>query len=279
MPRDSSGNMTLPAGNPVVADTKITTAWANPTMSDLASEIEDSLSRSGKGGMLVPFQHSDGTAVSPGITFTNQTGSGLYRPSGGVGVSVIGVLKQLWEAALTTFKTAVKMESTLEVTGVATFTATPVLSAGISGITNASLPAKNDAISSSTAGWNGTLSSLAWEDVSNATVTITTTGRPVCICLVPDANASFPSYFGGQNVTGAAVAADFHILRGSTLVGWTTTRWTGPGAGGSTIYMPASAFTVVDRVAAGTYTYKLQGYADTNTTARVVFCKLYAYEL
>lgn len=51
MSRDANGNFNLPAGNPVVTGTVITTAWANPTMADLGSALTDSLSRTGKGGM------------------------------------------------------------------------------------------------------------------------------------------------------------------------------------------------------------------------------------
>ena len=88
MPRDASGNMTLPATNPVVADTDITTTWANGTLADLAAEVEDSLSRSGKGGMLVPFQNFDGTVTFPGISFTNDTTTGFSRSAAGLAVSI-----------------------------------------------------------------------------------------------------------------------------------------------------------------------------------------------
>jgi len=55
MSRDSAGNYNLPAGNPVITGTIIETVWANPTMSDLAAALSDSLSRSGKGGMGAPL--------------------------------------------------------------------------------------------------------------------------------------------------------------------------------------------------------------------------------
>ena len=61
MPRDASGNMTLPVGNPVVSGTAISSAVQNATMADLAAEIQDSLSRSGKGGMLVAFETQTAT--------------------------------------------------------------------------------------------------------------------------------------------------------------------------------------------------------------------------
>ena len=56
MPRDSAGNYTLPAGNPVLSSTIIDTSWANPTMEDLGDSLTNSLSRNGEGGMLVPFK-------------------------------------------------------------------------------------------------------------------------------------------------------------------------------------------------------------------------------
>lgn len=77
MPRDSNGLYTLPAGNPVVSDTTISSSWANTTLADIAAEIQDSLDRSGKGGMLVSFNFSNGTVGNPGITFTNDTTTGL----------------------------------------------------------------------------------------------------------------------------------------------------------------------------------------------------------
>jgi|SRR5262245_5273352 len=79
MPRDINGNYTLPAGNPVTAGTIIESAWANSTMSDIEAALTDSLSRTGSGGMSVPFENADGTMASPGITFANETTSGLYR--------------------------------------------------------------------------------------------------------------------------------------------------------------------------------------------------------
>lgn len=49
MPRDGSGNYTLPSGNPVVTNTVISSSgWANPTLTDLAAAITQSLSRDGQ---------------------------------------------------------------------------------------------------------------------------------------------------------------------------------------------------------------------------------------
>jgi hypothetical protein len=83
MPRNGSGTYTLPAGNPVVAGTTIDASWANDTMNDLANEITNSLSRTGAGGMLAPFRVADGSVSAPGLAFTNETNSGLYRAGSG----------------------------------------------------------------------------------------------------------------------------------------------------------------------------------------------------
>jgi len=64
MPRNSSGIYTLPAGNPVVADTVIDVDWANPTMSDIGNEITLSLPRNGSAGMTGPLMLL-GNATAP----------------------------------------------------------------------------------------------------------------------------------------------------------------------------------------------------------------------
>lgn len=49
MSRDGSGNYTLPSGNPVVPNTIISSGgWANPTLSDIAAALTQSLSKDGQ---------------------------------------------------------------------------------------------------------------------------------------------------------------------------------------------------------------------------------------
>jgi hypothetical protein len=99
MPRDSNGQYTLPAGNPVVTDTDITSNWGNTTMGDIGNEITNSLDRTGRGGMTGPFGVIDGTAAQPGLRFIAETNSGLYRPSIGVlGLSSQGSVAALFNA-------------------------------------------------------------------------------------------------------------------------------------------------------------------------------------
>ncbi len=78
MPRDASGNYTLPAGNPVVTGTTVDASWANDTMDDIKTVLTDSLSRTGDGGMLVAFEFASGLVSAPGMAWTSEPTSGFY---------------------------------------------------------------------------------------------------------------------------------------------------------------------------------------------------------
>jgi hypothetical protein len=97
MPRNGSGVYTLPAGNPVVSGTVIESTWANTTLNDLANEMTNSLARNGAGGMTAPFKLFDGTEAAPGLAFTLEPATGLYRESAGVaGFSALGSKRMSW---------------------------------------------------------------------------------------------------------------------------------------------------------------------------------------
>lgn len=100
MPRNSSGNYTLPAGNPVVPNTLIETAWANPTMSDIGSAITDSLDRSGRGAMLAPLLLVAGSEAAPALAFTSESTSGFWRVGANIiGLALAGVERMRWTTA------------------------------------------------------------------------------------------------------------------------------------------------------------------------------------
>lgn len=84
MARDSGGTYSLyTPGNPVVSGTIISSSWANNTLNDLATAMTDSLARSGQGGMLAPLKLFAGTIGAPGLSWTAETTSGLYRAGAG----------------------------------------------------------------------------------------------------------------------------------------------------------------------------------------------------
>jgi|688.fasta_scaffold02404_36 hypothetical protein len=92
MPRNASGIYTLPGGNPVTPGDVIEADWANTTLEDVADALTNSLSRTGAGGMLAPFRIADGSVSGPGLSYLNETNTGLYRSgSGSVWMSILGV--------------------------------------------------------------------------------------------------------------------------------------------------------------------------------------------
>ena len=64
MPRDISGNYTLPAGNPVVVGTIIDVNWANPTLNDIAAQLNNVLTLDGITRPLAPIAFLSGSASS-----------------------------------------------------------------------------------------------------------------------------------------------------------------------------------------------------------------------
>jgi hypothetical protein len=103
VPRDNAGNFTLIAGNPVTTGTAISSAWANGTLTDAATALSDSKSRSGKGDFTAPVRGADGSAAAPTWSFTNGTDAGLYRiGAGDIGFAIAGVKVMEWTATATT---------------------------------------------------------------------------------------------------------------------------------------------------------------------------------
>jgi len=79
MPRDISGNYTLPVGNPVVDGTIIAVGWANPTMSDIATQLNNVVTRDGILSPTAPILFATGSAAAPSIAFSADPALGLYR--------------------------------------------------------------------------------------------------------------------------------------------------------------------------------------------------------
>lgn len=151
-------------------------------------------------------------------------------------------------------------------------------------VTQAKRAALGQQISSSSSIFSSTSTSKT--DVTNLTVTITTTGRAVRLELVGDGSGN-PSYVATANASGVDTASSsLSFIRGSTNI--SEQRFGGQPVGGNTsgriFYYPPSMFQHVDVPAAGTYTYKIQSDSDIGSsggtiTTYVYYCKLVAYEL
>jgi microcystin-dependent protein len=85
MSRNGSGTYAVP--NTMVAGEVITAAGHNENYSDLGSEITNSVAADGQTTMTGPLKASSGAVGTPGITFSSDTDSGLYR----IGANNIGV--------------------------------------------------------------------------------------------------------------------------------------------------------------------------------------------
>jgi hypothetical protein len=98
--RNSSGTHSLPSGNPVVSGTTISSTMFNNTMSDISTEITNSLDRSGRGAMTAALQCYAGSVSAPGLTFSSDTDTGLYRNAANdVRMAAGGVYAQSWTAS------------------------------------------------------------------------------------------------------------------------------------------------------------------------------------
>jgi hypothetical protein len=121
--RNSSGTYSLPSAA-FQSGLTISSTAMNANFSDLTTEMTDSLSRTGKGGMSAALKGTDGTVAAPAYSFTNEAGSGLYRiGSTDFGFSVNGTKKLELTSSLFTVTPALTvtgatiLSSTLAVTG------------------------------------------------------------------------------------------------------------------------------------------------------------------
>lgn len=116
--RNSSGTYSLPSGNPVVTGTTISSTWANTTLGDLGTELTNSLDRNGRGAMLAPLQLSSGTVTAPGLTFSSENGSGLFRnASNDIRMSVNQATVEQWTTSGVAVTGTESVSSQLAVSG------------------------------------------------------------------------------------------------------------------------------------------------------------------
>lgn len=90
MPRNGSGTMT--AAQTYTTGQTITAAVINSNITDIASEITNSVAKDGQTVMTGQFKAGNGTVGAPSITFGSDLDTGLYRKSANViGVAIGGV--------------------------------------------------------------------------------------------------------------------------------------------------------------------------------------------
>lgn len=119
-------------------------------------------------------------------------------------------------------------------------------------------------------------------DVTNLSVNLTTTGRPVRVELVA-CTSTGTSYVGSfvTGTIGTSWGSTLRIVRGTSTIGLAAighTINTAASVTNPSLKVPPS-FTCVDAPASGTYTYKLQAQKGSATGVQVQDCKLVAYEI
>jgi hypothetical protein len=215
MARDSSGTYTLPVGNPVNEGEVIESAWANTTLEDVRDALTDSLDRLGRGGMLAPFQFTDGLINAPGMTWANEPTSGLYRSGAGdMRVTILGTDRMRWT------QTAVQVWGSSTWRNIVTFsTATSGQRLEYDGTNwNAYTPAANGKVGGGlpTGGTNGyqlswNAATSTWDTIAPTTGTSITPGNATNDTLrwggsgyVPNSNVQITA---AGAITAASIAA------------------------------------------------------------------------
>jgi len=190
--------------------------------------------------------------------------------SGAMSISQI-VTADITDANVTLAKMAVASVGTANIVDAAV-TTVKILDANVTtakiadgAVTPAKRAALGQQISAGSGLYTITNSSTTYIDVTNLSVTITTTGRPIFVGLIAD--VAEPN---GQIFTSSS--ARLRFVRGSTDLGSYPMDVNG---------VPASTYSTVDVVAAGTYTYKLQtaNSSGGSITRTVNGAKLVVYEL
>lgn len=147
------------------------------------------------------------------------------------------------------------------------------------GITRAKLDSNSSEQLSSNSG-TFTTNSSTLSDVTNLSVSITTTGRPVLIQLVgpssPAANwvgISIPGAGSGFNHAALIFVRDSEIIGSAGLATEHNSDTKG-------LKLPSQTFMHVDQPAAGTYTYKVQAATKSSGTTLTVYnCRLKVLEI
>lgn len=151
-------------------------------------------------------------------------------------------------------------------------------------VTPAKLAARNLVESTAVNSFSTTNTSLT--DVTNLSVSITTTGRPVFIGMISSSTSTTTTGMGLVSISSNNNTAlgGLWFLRGSSVITNFRLAYSTQGSAASTSYENGcSNYFFIETPSAGTHTYKVQARIGTipgvTSTVRVESCKLVAYEL
>lgn len=145
MARNGVGTYTLPGGNPVAPSTVILSSVFNATMTDIGTEITNSLPRDGQAPMSGVLKLIDGTSTNPALSFNSDSATGFFRPAAntfGQVVAGVEVVRYTSTGANLVGQTADDGVNRLQVTGgtkltgTLTVTGASTLTGGVAGTLN-----------------------------------------------------------------------------------------------------------------------------------------------
>lgn len=150
-------------------------------------------------------------------------------------------------------------------------------------VTVGKLAALNKQISASSGSF--TTTSLSAVNVTNLSVTITTTGGPVFLGLIPDGDTTNPASVGVLNTTPASTSGSFQFYESTTasVVYSQSLVWSSFGDQYLILKVPPGIIrTIVTGISAGTYTFYARALAVISAGVNevsVTNCKLIAWEM
>lgn len=120
-------------------------------------------------------------------------------------------------------------------------------------------------------------SSGNYDPVTNLTCTITTTGRPVVVKVIPDGSSETPYYLLSANTFTASAVA--RIKRDSTVIAHFPRSISSSATGNLSSAEPTTIVNTMDVPASGTYTYTVEIKLISGTGVNFNDSKLFVYEL
>lgn len=210
MARDASGTYTRVSNSfsSPQSQTVISPTDAESFFDELETEMTDSLSRSGKGGMSATavLKIADGTSAAPALAFNNDTDTGIARTTANTMIAVAsGVAAITVQASMATIPNAT--------ISAATITTATISGGTITGITDLAVAD------------GGTAASTAASARANLGLTIGTDVQAYSARLADIATITFASgdilYHNGSNIVKLAKGSDGDFLRlASGLPDW-----------------------------------------------------------
>ena len=249
MSRNGSGTYTLPAGNPVVTNTTISTTWANTTLTDLATAMTGSVASDGQTTITGNIQMGANriTGLANGIAVTDAATVGQV-PSAALFLLKASNLSDVANATTARGNlTAAKSGANSDITSITGLTTPLTVAQGGTGA--ATLTANNvllgngtsapQAVAPSTTGNVLTSNGTTWVSSSNPKLTsgtaqASTSGTSIDFTSIPSTVKRITVMFSGVSLSGTA---DYLIQLGDSggveTTGYTSTSISVDNAGGS----------------------------------------------